>query len=153
MIIFLIVENSNSRRKCLLFLPLIQATFFLRQKKHVSSFTSWRNSSDFISPPSDLFGHGWTGTKNSETMTCFVSCVAAILIKNDVLLSSLGMRDCVQKWLGLNSQIYKYQNVAQQLIQTHYFMIHMFSEGYPNNLLYSTFFFLCSPNTHNSCIC
>lgn len=116
-------------------------TFFFRQKKHVSSFTSWRNSSDFFSPQSDLFGHDWTGTKNSETVACFVSCVAAILIKNYVLLSSLGIRDCVQKLIGLNRQIYKYQNVAQQLIQTHYFMIHMFSEGYPSNLLYSTIFF------------
>lgn len=105
MIILLIVENGSSRSIFFLFLPLIQATFFLRLNKHVSSFTSWRNSSDFISPPSDLFGHGWTGTKNSETTVCFVSCVAAILIENDVLLSSLGIRDCVQKLMGLNSHI------------------------------------------------
>lgn len=74
--------------------------------------------------------------------------VLLLVIKNDVLLSSLGIRDFVQKLMGLNSQIYKYQNVAQQLIQTHYFMMYIFSEGNPSNLLYSTNIFFYLPYTH-----
>lgn len=95
----------------------------------------------FFPPHSELFSHDWTGTKNSETVACFVSCVADILIRKYILLSSLGIGDCVQKLMGLNNQIYKYQNMAQQLIQTPYFIIHMFSERYPSNLLYSSKFY------------
>lgn len=70
----------------------------------------------FFPPHSDLFGHHWTRTKNLETVACFAYCVEAVLITNYVLLSSLGIRNCVQKLMDLNSQIYKYQNMAQQSI-------------------------------------
>lgn len=45
--------------------------------------------------------------------------------------------------MDLTSQIHKHKPMAQQLIQTHYSVIQVFSEGCPSNLLYSTVFVSC----------